>query len=121
MLGNDGRISLMDFDVARMLEEQSMTVTGTCIGTPRYMSPEQVKGEHAKIDIDFDDRLTKTRSTQRLSCPKRSTIGAFFLEELEPEWFDYIVFHLTTLGCHFCRTNLKNLEREKTTDQEQIL
>ena len=69
---------------------------------------------------DFESLLTEIWGSQRLSCPKRSTIGAFLLEKLEPEWFDYIDFHLTTLGCHFCRANLKDLKRQRTTDEEQL-
>jgi serine/threonine protein kinase/pimeloyl-ACP methyl ester carboxylesterase len=54
MLGSDGRLSLMDFGVARMLEEQSKTLTGSFIGTPYYMSPEQISGATDKINHRTD-------------------------------------------------------------------
>jgi len=54
MLGNDGRLSLMDFGVARMMEDQSMTVTGSFVGTPHYMSPEQISGAADKLDHRTD-------------------------------------------------------------------
>jgi eukaryotic-like serine/threonine-protein kinase len=54
ILGNNGRINLMDFGLARMLEEQNVTVTGTFIGTPNYMSPEQVGATKHKIDHRTD-------------------------------------------------------------------
>jgi serine/threonine protein kinase len=43
-IGANGRIKVMDFGLAR-LGESEMTRAGTVMGTPNYMSPEQVRGE----------------------------------------------------------------------------
>jgi serine/threonine protein kinase len=39
------RVLVMDFGIARMIDAQHITRTGTQMGTPCYMSPEQVLGE----------------------------------------------------------------------------
>jgi hypothetical protein len=47
----------------------------------------------------------------RLSCPKRSTIGAWLLGTLEAPWAAYVPFHVERLGCRFCQANLEDLRR----------
>ncbi len=54
MLTRDGRLILLDFGIARMCEERAMTVTASFVGTPRYMSPEQIAGGRGKPDHRCD-------------------------------------------------------------------
>lgn len=73
------------------------------------------------LSISFsEDLLTEVWESERLSCPKRSTLGAFLLEDLSPEWFDYVDFHLTTMGCHFCRANFKDLQEQRANEHTQF-
>ena len=52
MLRPDGVVKLLDFGLARIAEAEQVSVdttqAGTLVGTPRYMSPEQSRGE--KLD-----------------------------------------------------------------------
>jgi serine/threonine protein kinase len=50
-------VKLLDFGIAKMLdiqEEQSLTRTGEMLGTPVYMSPEQIQGKREDITHSTD-------------------------------------------------------------------
>jgi serine/threonine protein kinase len=54
LLSSDGRLSVTDFGLARILEQPGMTVTGEFVGTPAYMSPEQVTAGRIPVDHRTD-------------------------------------------------------------------
>jgi serine/threonine protein kinase len=53
MLLGDGTPVLTDFGLAKLLESDTITVTGTVLGTPEYMAPELCSGEVAGPRADI--------------------------------------------------------------------
>ena len=53
MLRRDGTVKLMDFGIAKILDEGNLTVTGTLIGSPAYMSPQQALEQPIDLRSDF--------------------------------------------------------------------
>ncbi len=53
MIDKEGNAKIMDFGIARSVEGKGMTVEGMVIGTPDYMSPEQVEGKKADQRSDI--------------------------------------------------------------------
>lgn len=49
----------------------------------------------------------------RLSCPSRQQLGNYLLGTLPEEEEDYLVFHLETVGCRYCRANLTDLQKQQ--------
>ena len=45
MIDKEGNARIMDFGIARSLDAEGITDAKVMIGTPKYMSPEQVEGE----------------------------------------------------------------------------
>jgi len=53
MIDREGDVRIMDFGVARTLKEKGVTGAGVIIGTPEYMSPEQVEGKDINQQSDL--------------------------------------------------------------------
>ena len=53
LVGSSGVLKLTDFGIARILDNQTLTVTGTLLGSPAYMAPEYIEGQatDARADI----------------------------------------------------------------------
>jgi serine/threonine-protein kinase len=52
IVGPGNWLTLTDFGIARAMEAARLTLPGMALGTPRYMAPEQVRGEDVGIATD---------------------------------------------------------------------
>ena len=52
LIGNDGRVRLTDFGIARLVDAARVTSTGMMVGTASYLAPEQVAGETVGAPAD---------------------------------------------------------------------
>jgi tetratricopeptide (TPR) repeat protein/predicted Ser/Thr protein kinase len=53
MIDKSGEARIMDFGIARLLKAKGITGAGIMIGTPEYMSPEQVEGKEVDQRSDI--------------------------------------------------------------------
>jgi serine/threonine protein kinase/tetratricopeptide (TPR) repeat protein len=53
MIDREGGARIMDFGIARSVRAKGITGAGVMIGTPEYMSPEQVDGKEADVRSDI--------------------------------------------------------------------
>jgi serine/threonine protein kinase len=53
MIDADGIVHIMDFGIARSMKKKGLTATGVLIGTPEYMSPEQLESEDVDKQSDI--------------------------------------------------------------------
>jgi DNA-binding response OmpR family regulator len=53
MFRNDGSLAVVDFGIAKHIDAIDMTGAGEIVGTPRYMSPEQVQGRPLDLRTDI--------------------------------------------------------------------
>ena len=102
-LDKEGNIKLLDFGIAKMQENNSMTRTGSLMGTLMYMSPEQVNDtKHVDYHTDlyslavtFVHLLTgkapyDESSSSYLEIPLSIVTKPLDLSEVPSEWQDFL-------------------------------
>lgn len=67
LVQNVERVQLMDFGLARAVDDASLTRSGTIAGTPQYMSPEQARAE----SVDHRSDLFSLGSVMYAMCTGR--------------------------------------------------
>jgi serine/threonine protein kinase len=86
MLDKDGKAYLTDFGLAKILGDHHFTATGTLLGTPAYMSPEQGKGEDLTEQSDLYSLgiVAFEMLTGKLPYEAQSPIGIVHKQISEP-------------------------------------
>lgn len=82
ILKDGGDVKLADFGIARVAESPELTKTGAVVGTPKYMSPEQMFG--LKVDARADLFSVAMVFLDLLALmPKNAAIARSSLPEIE--------------------------------------
>ena len=85
MIDKDGNARIMDFGISRSLKAKGITDTGIIIGTPEYMSPEQVEGEEAdpRSDIYAMGIILFEMLTGRVPFSGESVLSVIMKQKIE--------------------------------------
>lgn len=87
MLLAGGRVKIMDFGIARMRSSDLKTQTGLMMGTPRYMSPEQVSGrpvDHRSDIFSLGTVLYEMLTGTKLFAGEDTTEIMYNVSQLRP-------------------------------------
>ena len=94
LLERDGRARLVDFGIAHSLAEtaERLTLTGTVIGTLRYMGPEQLTGEPItpRTDLYGLGTVLHEALTGRAPFPSRTPVGLVEAQRAGPPAMDNV-------------------------------
>jgi len=89
MLDANGRVRLLDFGLAKLLDDADLTQAGVAVGTINYMSPEQCRGgsvDHRSdlfsVGILLYEMLTNRQPFKRSTMP--ATLNAILNEKHPP-------------------------------------
>ena len=52
LLNQEGQAKMTDFGIAREVDVQGVTITGTVLGTSEYIAPEQARGQQVDAQTD---------------------------------------------------------------------
>ena len=116
-----GNIKLLDFGIAKMMENASLTQTGMVMGTPMYMSPEQVNDiKHVdyhtdlySLAVSFVHMLTGKKPYDDTNCSvfeiQMSIVTKpLDLSEVPDAWRDFLTPYLAKAAAQ--RPQLKHFE-----------
>jgi hypothetical protein len=89
LLADDGRILLTDFGIAKAIDDTTVTVSGTFVGSVAYIAPERAEGAHGGPPADlFSLGVTLFEAVEGFSPFQRDThtgtLTAILVKPLPP-------------------------------------
>jgi eukaryotic-like serine/threonine-protein kinase len=101
MLDAQNKVYVMDFGIARSVGAEGLTMTGGYVGTPGYMSPEQVKGDEVDGRSDIftmgiilyellSDKMPFSAETVQRSMYKRTVERSPSVTSVDPTVPQYL-------------------------------
>jgi len=113
MLDSRNRVIVTDFGIAKALTEQTLTASGSVVGTPYYMSPEQGvgKGVSARSDQYSMAVMAYRMLSGQVPFEGDSAIDILHKHVMEPPPMLYEV--APHLPLHVCRAIHRGLEKKQ--------
>jgi serine/threonine protein kinase len=113
MLDSRNRVIVTDFGIAKALTEQTLTASGSVVGTPYYMSPEQGvgKGVSARSDQYSMAVMAYRMLSGQVPFEGDSAIDILHKHVMEPPPMLYEV--APHLPLHVCRAIHRSLEKKQ--------
>ena len=65
-----------------------------------------------RLRAEAERSLGSVWRRSRASCVARAVLSQHLLGTLEPEWADYVRFHVDTIRCPYCTASLEDLRRQ---------
>jgi hypothetical protein len=59
-----------------------------------------------------DHSLGAIWQENQVSCPAREQLGTYLMQTGDPDYHDYVTFHLTVIECPVCQANLDDLKAQ---------
>lgn len=106
-----------NLEVAELLELDQKAVAGVKFRAIQKLGKFVTEHDPAALacleESQADVTVSSVWQDQRLTCLKRSTLGAYLMGVLEDPWRGYTQFHLDVVGCPMCLANLEDLQLEE--------
>lgn len=111
-------------EIAEQLAMDEKHVAGVkfrAIGRLQELLATSQAGPDAGVIEELTDEasVASVWRDRRLSCLKRSTLGAYLDGALEEPWRGYTKFHLEVIGCPICQANVADIEAASQADEQR--
>lgn len=84
---SDGQLILIDFGIAKLISATSLQQTGTMVGTPAYVAPEQLRGKAMPASDLYSLGVTCVHLLTNISSP----LDLYDIVEARWGWRDYLL------------------------------